>query len=256
MSTFDTHGNKHAVAGTPGGGRFETQAKAEPETTLGGTGNPEMDRTIETLRTDLAGALGANPADLHVETQTGFLCGEPAGSGWVRLEYETPQRTVRLVTVLLSDGTVQRGEVELVSEWSDGYAEAKYTDWHQSMAQTVADLNAAEKIQWRLDAEVPDRSGSRVDLRAKVDGGVKSLIAKGTSPYWTATLDIADDGTITGGSLSTHGAWGSLDLTGDNLDQVARQVEHEVQIARREYDTTENLDRTALEERTRRLFAD
>lgn len=66
MSTYDAQGNKHANAGKPGGGRFETQARAEMHTALGDD--------------DLVGFTTVNgrlvPGEHVTGTSVGFIAGK------------------------------------------------------------------------------------------------------------------------------------------------------------------------------------
>lgn len=70
MSTFDALGNKHTAAGTPGGGRFETQQKGEVPCALLGTD----DHPLNLL----------HPAQVSPR----LLPGVQVGDAWVSVEFD------------------------------------------------------------------------------------------------------------------------------------------------------------------------
>jgi hypothetical protein len=222
-----------------------------------------------------------------VEVDTSDRCGSPRGSAWVEMSAKVPgDRLSQEVSIGFergpNGGTRDMGcdvgwdctplpTLDYVRDSTTTPYRPQRDATADTLTQTVADTLDQARVQRSLNTNVNDqqykarladqyRNGRSwfdiFGMTAEVTGGQLTVIVedrRSGSGGKKLRLDVARDGTVAGGTVDTD--FGSVNVTGRDLDEVCRRVDFELACAHGRFSETEGADRDRLETRFAAVLA-
>jgi hypothetical protein len=267
--------------GAPTGGQFATTAHTEPDVALSAELPFESSNEVVAARAALAAAVGIPADDVAVEVDTSDRCGSPRGSAWVEMSAKVPgDRLSQEVSIGFErgpEGGTSDARCDVGWDISPlptlDYARDSTTTPYRpqrdaaadTLTQTVADTLDQARVQRSLNTNVNDqqykarladhyRNGRSwydiFSMTAEVTGGQLTVVVedrRSGSGGKKLRLDVARDGAVTGGTVETD--FGSVNVTGRDLDEVCRRVDWELAFAQDRVSDASVADRARLESR-------
>ena len=274
-------------SGTPTGGEFATTKHAEPDLALSGERPIETSAEVVEARLGLAASLDIPAPDVAVEISTSQGCGTPSGTSWVRLSATIPGDSLNQEVSVAFEHGPQGGTREMRCEvaWDrtplapmDFVRDSTTTRFQPSrragaavVAQAVRDTVDQARVQRALNADVNDQQhqarlagGQRngrswydiFAMHAEVTGGQLAVTVEDRqsgSAGRKLRLDVARDGTVTGGRIDTD--FGEVTLAGSDLERVCDRVDYEFACAQSRFSETSGASRGRLEARFAAVLA-
>ena len=255
--------------GVPVGGQFATTPKTEPQLTLNSPAQMQYIAADQAAKA-LADALNVSPSTVKTRIDASDACGLPQGHAFVELTVplgDDLHHDVDLDFEVSEDGEITGMDCTVGYDIAPTAGFAR-EDVRSGLGrnQPVNDTNIAQLITDTLDqADMQRRAETQVNrpqqdnkgyidaLRVEfVNGGrhpaveIEPYSLKSRAPR--VHLDLGQGtGIITGGWVASH--YGTLQLDGDNLDQVASAVDRDITMGMGNWDQSLAADRNALESR-------
>lgn len=274
-------------AGAPTGGQFATTPRAEGGVTLDKAPEWETWPEVVDARAALAEALGCDPGAVATTVDTSHQCGSPHGAAWVMLEADLPDDALHQnVSVAFSryatggtfDGrcTVSWDipalpKLDYTRDSTDTRHDPQRQVTSETLPRLIDDMLEQARVQRALNDHVntpqhtanltkPDSRGHRawydiLRIDAQVTNGQLAVTldnqrSKGSRKV---QLDLSPDGTVTGGTIDTD--YGTLSLSGPNLDRACERAEWELLGAQDRWSEVAGASRAALEHRLATVLA-